>query len=94
MVDDAGLSEEDCDGVSTDAIIWGDDGVVPTMTDGGDTTIGGLFVIDEGISKFSSSSDCSDVVGKIMDIPTAVRAEKIVIIFWYEGRGGVSEVGL
>ena len=29
MVDDAGLSEEDCDGVSTDAIIWGDDVVVP-----------------------------------------------------------------
>ena len=73
MVDDAGLSEEDRDGVSTDAIIWGDDVVVPTMTDRGDTTIGGLFVIDEGVSKFSSSSD---VVGKIMDIPTVVRAEQ------------------
>ena len=69
MVDDAGLSEEDCDGVSTDAIIWGDDVVVPTMTDGGDTTIGGLFVIDEGVSEFSSSSD---VVGKVMDTPTVV----------------------
>ena len=38
VVDDAGLSEGDYNGVSTDAIIWGDcDVVVPTMTEGGDT---------------------------------------------------------
>ena len=38
VVDDAGLSEEDYDGVSTDAIIWGNcDVVVPTMTECGDT---------------------------------------------------------
>ena len=72
MVDDAGLSEGDYDGVSTDAIIWGNcDVVVPTMTEGGDATIVGLFVIGKGVSKFSSSSN---VVGKVMVTPTVVRA--------------------
>ena len=62
VVDDAELSEGDCDGVSTDAIIWGDCNIiVPTMTEGNDATIVGLFVIGEGVSTFSSSSD---VVGK------------------------------
>ena len=76
-MDDAGLSKGDYDGVSTDAIIWSDcDVVVPTMTEGGDTKIVGLFVIGKGISKIFSSSNA---VGKVMDTPTVVRA--VLFIF-------------
>ena len=46
------------------------------MTEGGDTKIVGLFVIGEGVLKFSSSSDA---VGKVMDAPTVVRA--VLLIF-------------
>ena len=76
-MDDAGLSKRDYDGVSTDAIIWGDcDVVVPTMTEGDDTTIVGLFVIGKGVSKIFSFSDA---VGKVMDTPTVVQA--VLLIF-------------